>query len=292
MEPETNNWILFGVQHENAFGGEGISEGWLIVTQNETTPLALVAFVFFEEGLEKKDEAFGVAKAIRDNPKIADRCSGRVLDLRGRGRRDSTQAVPPFLYGLLWARVDDEGNHDPASFDQVAFYCPVMLARMLDYQPTLPVAVPSLDDGSNSTPESTPVDPPSDPDPAQPYHAELRRWLDMSVNNPKSPHYLGDRTFGIYEAQGEDFSDRMEQGVGPLVATLTVEPRIDIESAARMAGLICSSPDLWRELRDQNRHRPAAGPRIAVIVRLPANPSQPRPARRERSICSTFHPPR
>jgi hypothetical protein len=209
--------------------------------------------VFFEEGLEKKDEAFGVAKAIRNNPKIADRCSGRVLDLRGRGRRDSTQAVPPFLYGLLWARVDDEGNHDPASFDQVAFYCPVMLARMLDYQPTLPVAVPSLDDGSNSTPESTSVDPPSDP--AQPYHAELRRWLVMSGNNPKIPHYLGDRTFGIYEAQGEDFSYRTEQGVGPLVATLTVEPRIDIESAARMAGLVCLSPDLWRELRDQNRHR-------------------------------------
>lgn len=91
--------------------------------------------------------------------------------------------------------------------------------------------------------------------PAMPYHAELREWLDVSINNPREPHYLGPRTFGIYEAVTTTVEGHELQIAGTRVATLTVESFIDIKSAENLAGLVCNAPALWRELRDENKFK-------------------------------------
>lgn len=75
-----------------------------------------------------------------------------------------------------------------------------------------------------------------------PYRPETRTW-------DAYPRQIGPGTFEVREWHGSGLTGKK----GVRVATITVEPGIDQESARTIACLMLHAPELWRALRDENR---------------------------------------
>lgn len=120
--------------YEPMMGGCDSVVGYLVTAIND--PDCPVAFVRYDDGAstgdDDREKAFRLAELIAYNePETTD---GTWIDLRGCGRFDSIEPMPKFLFGLMLAEVDGDGNDTGTDRWECEPFCRFALEKMLTRQ--------------------------------------------------------------------------------------------------------------------------------------------------------------